>query len=74
MMMNLYLLSRMTWSGAPASSDDYRERHHSFGIDIVIEQDEHGKFGGPLLKITQRSYCLSTSDQWIRICMSPKEG
>ena len=52
MMMNLYLLSRMTWSDAPASSDDYRERHHGFGVDIVIEQDEHGKFAGSLLKIS----------------------
>ena len=31
------------------------------GIDILIEQDEHCKFVGSLLTITQRSYHLSTS-------------
>ena len=32
-----------------------------FGIDIVIEQDEHDKFVGSLLIITQRSYGLLIS-------------
>jgi hypothetical protein len=55
--MNLYLLSHVT----------YRDAHRAFlttpmsiiavvGIDIVIEQDEHDKFVGSLLIITQRSY------------------
>jgi hypothetical protein len=62
MIRKLYLLFPMTYNDALDIFDCSMSITTVFGIDIVIEQDEHCKFGGSLLKITQRSYYQSTND------------